>query len=91
MLRVYRQARLATMTIIGRTETVSDELPGDSHAAPEAVEITTAQKALGRLSPTGFWWGLARGGGGLLGTRLLKLSGNVLLWRVCYWGSYQPV
>lgn len=42
MLRVYRQARLATMTIIGRTETVSDELPGDSHAAPEAVEITTA-------------------------------------------------
>ncbi|KAM7441358.1 hypothetical protein ABFA07_009539 [Porites harrisoni] len=42
MLHVYRQARLATMTIIGRTETVSDELPGDSHAAPEAVEITTA-------------------------------------------------
>ena len=42
MLRVYRQARIATMTIIGRTETVSDELPGDSHAAPEAVEITTA-------------------------------------------------
>ena len=30
------------MTIIGRTETVSDEPPGDSHAAPEAVEITTA-------------------------------------------------
>ena len=42
MLHVYRQARLATMTIIGRTETVSDELPGDSHAAPEAVAITTA-------------------------------------------------
>lgn len=63
MLRVYRQARLATMTIIGRTETVSDELPGDSHAAPEAVEITTAQRTLGRLSPTGLGWGVARGGG----------------------------
>ena len=33
-------------------------------------------------------WREGGGGGGLLGTRLLKLSGNVLLWRVCYWGSY---
>ena len=43
MLLVYRRARLATMTIIGRPVTETDELPVDSHpATPEAVEITTA-------------------------------------------------
>lgn len=42
MLLVYRRARLATMTIIGRPLTETDELPGLNHPSPEAVEITTA-------------------------------------------------
>ena len=42
MLLVDRRARLATMTIIGRPATVPDEIPGESHPVPEAVEITTA-------------------------------------------------
>lgn len=42
MLLVYRRARLATMTIIGRPLTETDELPGVNHPSPEAVEITTA-------------------------------------------------
>lgn len=42
MLLVYHRARLATMTIVGRPVTVTDQLPGESHPAPEAVEITTA-------------------------------------------------
>ena len=39
MLHVYRQARLATMTIIGRTETVSDELPGAAWLSPELFAL----------------------------------------------------
>ena len=42
MLLVYHRARLATMTIVGRPVTVTDQPPGESHPAPEAVEITTA-------------------------------------------------
>ena len=40
MLNVYRRARLATMTIVGRPVTRIEELPEENQPTAEAMEIT---------------------------------------------------
>lgn len=42
MLNVYRRARLATMTIVGRSVTRIEELPEENQPTAEAREITAA-------------------------------------------------
>lgn len=42
MLNVYRRARLATMTIVGRPVTRTEELPEENQPTAEALEITAA-------------------------------------------------